>query len=97
MPPEDQYQLSAVLRFRERQRAHMTVRQLAEIANSPRRQYRGRTGSVALPTPDLLQRLARALGIDAEELYAPTGYLVPGLPITPAVFESEVRHARRGR
>lgn len=77
----NQHQLGAVVR-RERQRAHLTVRQLAETANlAPSSVSRIESGSIATPAPDLLQRLARALGIDAEELYAPAGYLVPnGLP-----------------
>src|SRR5450755_1854242 len=79
--PSNQHQLGDVLR-RERQRAQLTVRQLAETADlAPSSVSRIESGSIALPAPELLQRLARALGIDAEELYAPAGYLVPnGLP-----------------
>ena len=81
MPQAKPHALSTILR-RERQRAHMTVRQLADSASvAPSSVSRIESGLVALPAPDLLQRLARALGIDVEELYAPAGYLAPnGLP-----------------
>lgn len=77
MPLHKPHALSIILR-RERQRAHMTVRQLAENAGvAPSSVSRIESGSIALPTPDLLQRLARALRIDVEELYEPAGYLAP--------------------
>lgn len=39
------------------------------------------TGHIASPRPKHLQRLARALQVDVEDLYALAGYLVPeGLP-----------------
>jgi transcriptional regulator with XRE-family HTH domain len=60
----------------------MTVRQLAETAAiAPSSISRIENGSVVMPTPDVLQRLARGLGIDVEELYATVGQPFPnGLP-----------------
>jgi transcriptional regulator with XRE-family HTH domain len=64
---------------RERERAGLTVRQLADAAGLvPSTVSRLETGFIATPRPDHLQRLARALGIDVEELYAAVGYLTPG-------------------
>jgi transcriptional regulator with XRE-family HTH domain len=71
-------QLSALLRG-ERQRAGLTVRHLAEVAGLvPSTVSRLESGLIATPRPEHLQRLARALGIDVEELYAAAGYLTPG-------------------
>lgn len=64
---------------RERERARLTVRQLAEAAALvPSTVSRLETGFIATPRPDHLQKLAQALGIDVEELYAAAGYLEPG-------------------
>jgi len=63
---------------RERERAGLTVRQLAEAAGLvPSTVSRLETGFIAKPQPDHLQKLALALGIDVEELYAAAGYLTP--------------------
>jgi transcriptional regulator with XRE-family HTH domain len=71
-------QLSAILR-RERARSGYTVRELAEKADLvPSTVSRLESGLVAEPRPSHLQKLAQALGIDVEELYAEAGYLVPG-------------------
>lgn len=78
MPSGDLEQLSAIL-LRERQRAGLTIRELAEAAHLvPSTVSRIETGQVAEPRPSHLQQLARALGIDVEELYAPAGYANPG-------------------
>ena len=81
MPPSDLQQLSLQLRT-ERERAGMTVRQLAEAAGLvPSTVSRLESGLIASPKPDHLQRLARALEVDVEELYAAAGYVVgEGLP-----------------
>jgi transcriptional regulator with XRE-family HTH domain len=64
---------------RERERAGWTVRQLAEAAGLvPSTVSRLETGFIASPKPEHLQRLAQALGMDVEELYAAAGYLTPG-------------------
>jgi transcriptional regulator with XRE-family HTH domain len=64
---------------RERERAGLTVRQLADAAGLvPSTLSRLETGFIATPRPDHLQRLARALRVDVEELYAVAGYLEPG-------------------
>lgn len=77
MPPGDVQQLSEVLRH-ERERRGLTVRQLADAAGLvPSTVSRIETGFISTPRPDHLQRIARVLGIDAEELYAAVGYLVP--------------------
>ena len=76
--PRDLQQLGGLLK-RERERAGMTVRQLADAAGLvPSTVSRLETGFIATPRPEHLQRLARALGIDVEELYAAVGYLTEG-------------------
>ena len=71
-------QLSAILR-RERARAGYTVRDLAEKAGLvPSTVSRLESGLVAEPRPSHLQKLAQALGVDVEELYAEAGYIAPG-------------------
>jgi transcriptional regulator with XRE-family HTH domain len=63
----------------ERERAGLTVRQLAEAAGLvPSTVSRLETSFIATPRPDHLQKLAQALGIDVEELYAAAGYLTEG-------------------
>ncbi len=57
----------------------MTVRQLADAAGLVASTVsRLESGLIASPKPDHLQRLAQALGIEVEELYAAAGYLAPG-------------------
>jgi transcriptional regulator with XRE-family HTH domain len=76
--PRDLKQLGSLLKS-ERERAGMTVRQLAEAAGLvPSTVSRLETGFIASPKPEHLQRLAQALGIDVEELYAAAGYLMSG-------------------
>ena len=76
--PSDLQQLGSLLK-RERERAGMTVRQLADAAGLvPSTVSRLETGFIATPRPEHLQRLAQALGIDVEELYVTVGYLTPG-------------------
>jgi transcriptional regulator with XRE-family HTH domain len=76
--PRDLQQLGGLIKT-ERERAGLTVRQLADAAGLvPSTVSRLETGQIATPRPDHLQRLARALGIDVEELYAEAGYLTPG-------------------
>ncbi len=79
--PRDLQQLSTILK-RERERAHLTVRELAAKATMTSSTLsRIESGLIGSPKPDHLQRLAVALGIDVEELYASVGYLAPaGLP-----------------
>jgi transcriptional regulator with XRE-family HTH domain len=63
----------------ERHRAGWTVRQLADEAGLVASTVsRLENGLIAEPRPTHLQRLARALGIDAEELYLAAGYSTPG-------------------
>lgn len=77
MPTGDLQQLSALLK-REREHAGLTVRQLAEDAGLVASTVsRLESGLIASPKPDQLQRLAQALRIDVEELYAAAGYFVP--------------------
>jgi transcriptional regulator with XRE-family HTH domain len=74
----DLQQLGSLIK-RERERAGMTVRQLADAAGLvPSTVSRLETGFIATPRPEHLQRLAAALGIDVEELYVTVGYLTPG-------------------
>jgi transcriptional regulator with XRE-family HTH domain len=76
--PRDLQQLGGLLKA-ERERAGLTVRQLAEAAGLVASTVsRLETGFIATPRPDHLQRLAQALGIDVEELYAAAGYLTEG-------------------
>jgi transcriptional regulator with XRE-family HTH domain len=76
--PSDLQQLGSLLK-RERERAGMTVRQLADTAGLvPSTVSRLETGFIATPRPEHLQRLAQALAIDVEELYVTVGYLTPG-------------------
>jgi transcriptional regulator with XRE-family HTH domain len=57
----------------------MTVRQLADAAGLvPSTVSRLETGFIATPRPEHLQRLARALAVDVEEMYLTLGYLEPG-------------------
>jgi transcriptional regulator with XRE-family HTH domain len=73
----DLQQLGSLLK-RERERAGMTVRQLADAAGLvPSTVSRLETGFIATPRPEHLQRLAQALEVDVEELYAAVGYLTP--------------------
>jgi transcriptional regulator with XRE-family HTH domain len=74
----DLQKLGSLLK-RERERVGLTVRQLADTAGLvPSTVSRLETGFIASPKPEHLQRLARALGIDVEELYAEAGYLTSG-------------------
>jgi transcriptional regulator with XRE-family HTH domain len=76
--PRDLHELGSLLKS-ERERAGLTVRQLADAAGLvPSTVSRLETGFIATPRPDHLQKLARALDIDVEELYAAAGYLTPG-------------------
>lgn len=81
MQPRDLQQVSSLLK-RERERAGFTVRDLAKAAGLvPSTVSRLESGLIGSPKPDQLQRLAGALGIDVEELYAAAGYMAPsGLP-----------------
>jgi transcriptional regulator with XRE-family HTH domain len=64
---------------RERERSGLTVRQVAEAAElAASTVSRLETGITPTPRPDHLQRLARVLEIDVENLYAASGYLTPG-------------------
>ena len=55
------------------------MRQLADAAGLVASTVsRLETGFIATPKPDHLQKVARALGIDVEELYAAAGYLTEG-------------------
>jgi transcriptional regulator with XRE-family HTH domain len=61
---------------RERERAGLTVRQLADAAGLvPSTVSRLETGFIATPRPKHLQQLAGALGIEVEDLYVAAGYL----------------------
>jgi transcriptional regulator with XRE-family HTH domain len=74
----DLQQLGGLLK-RERERAGLTVRQLADAAGLVASTVsRLENGFIATPRPDHLQRLAGALEIDVEELYAAVGYLTEG-------------------
>jgi transcriptional regulator with XRE-family HTH domain len=74
----DLQQLGSLIK-RERERAGMTVRQLADAAGLvPSTVSRLETGFIATPRPEHLQKLAGALGIDVEEMYLTLGYLEPG-------------------
>ncbi|WP_255498452.1 helix-turn-helix domain-containing protein [Nakamurella sp. PAMC28650] len=71
----EENKLGQVLR-RLRTEKGMTVRELAELTSIPTTSiFRVETGEVAAPRPKQLQVLARALGIDVEELYATAGYI----------------------
>jgi transcriptional regulator with XRE-family HTH domain len=74
-------EFSALLR-RERQRAQLSVRQLAAAAGiTSSTVSRLESGVIGSPKPEQLQRLARVLGIDVEDFYAAAGFYVPtGLP-----------------
>ena len=75
--PRDLQQLGSLLK-RERERAGLTVRQLADAAGLvPSTVSRLETGFIATPRPEHLQKLAQALGIEVEELYAAAGYSTP--------------------
>ncbi|HEY5249772.1 MAG TPA: helix-turn-helix transcriptional regulator [Dermatophilaceae bacterium] len=76
-----QSQLGAALQS-ARARAGLTVRQLAEAADmTPATVSRIETGQIKSPRPEHLVRLARALDVDLEDLYALAGYYMPqGLP-----------------
>jgi transcriptional regulator with XRE-family HTH domain len=45
--------------------------------------YRIERGEFKLPRPDTLQRIARALDVEFEELFELAGYDAPGLPEVP--------------
>lgn len=81
MSPKDQQKLGDELR-RLRAAARLTVRQLAERSGlTPATVSRLEMGHIDTPRPDHLQRLARALDADIEDLYALAGYFMPeGLP-----------------
>jgi transcriptional regulator with XRE-family HTH domain len=74
----DLQQLGSLIK-RERERAGLTVRELADAAGLVASTVsRLETGFIATPRPEHLQKLAQALGIDVEELYVTVGYLTPG-------------------
>jgi transcriptional regulator with XRE-family HTH domain len=74
----DLQQLGGLIK-RERERAGMTVRQLADTSGMVASTVsRLENGLIAEPRPNHLQRLAQALGIDVEELYVAAGHLTPG-------------------
>jgi transcriptional regulator with XRE-family HTH domain len=77
MPESAQPELSKLLRS-ERRRSQLTVRELAERAGLvPSTVSRLEHGIAAAPKPTHLQRLASALSIDVEELYAAAGFIAP--------------------
>lgn len=45
--------------------------------------YRLERGEFKVPRPEKLQRIARALDVEFEELYELAGYAAPGLPEVP--------------
>ena len=81
MPTGDLQQLSSLIR-RERERAGLSLRRLAErSAIGASTLLRIENGESERPDLRTLQAIARALGIDVEEFYAAAGYMDrQGLP-----------------
>ena len=67
---------------RQREAKGLSIRGLArETGLPPATVYRIEQGEFEQPAPEKLQRLARALEADVEDLYALAGYMMPeGLP-----------------
>ncbi len=81
METNERHKLSDELR-RLRDADGLTVRRLADLSGlTPSTVSRLETGHIDSPRPEHLQRLARALDADIEDLYSLAGYLMPeGLP-----------------
>lgn len=52
--------------------------------------YRLERGEFKLPKPDTLQRIARALDVEFEELFEIAGYDAPGLPEVPVYLRRKL-------
>jgi transcriptional regulator with XRE-family HTH domain len=77
MSTRKQLELGTILR-RERHHAGLTLHALEQASGLPSSTIsRLETGQIAAPKADHLHRLARALEIDVENLYAAAGYLIP--------------------
>jgi transcriptional regulator with XRE-family HTH domain len=69
---------------RHRKAKGLTQPALAEaIGVPPSTIYRLERGEFKLPKPEKLQRIARALDVEFEELFEVAGYEAPGLPEVP--------------
>jgi transcriptional regulator with XRE-family HTH domain len=77
MPISSNVELNVRLK-RLRLERRMSIRSLAEVAGMDAATvYRIEHGDIASPRPQHLQRIAVALEVDVEDLYALAGYLVP--------------------
>lgn len=75
--------LAAAIR-RHRKAKGLTQPQLAAAIGVPDSTiYRMELGEFKLPKPEKLQRIARALDVEFEELFQLAGYDSPGLPEVP--------------
>ena len=59
--------------------------------------YRLERGEFKLPKPDTLQRIARALDVEFEELFELAGYDAPGLPEVPVYLRRKLDLSDEGQ
>jgi len=83
MPTTNAKKLGATIR-RHRKAKGLTQPQLAKAVGVPDSTiYRLERGEFMVPRPEKLQRIARALDVEFEELHELAGYATPGLPEVP--------------
>lgn len=90
MTQEEATQLGAFIRAR-REAAHLSLRALADKARlSAANLAKIEVGDVRQPSAEFLQRIARHLGCDYEDLAALAGYSLPeGLPNLPVYLRTK--------
>ena len=59
--------------------------------------YRLERGEFKLPKPETLQRIARALDVEFEELFELAGYEAPGLPEVPVYLRRKLDLSDEGQ
>src|SRR5437588_4988766 len=80
---------NAIKRYRKKKK--LTQPELAAAIGVPDSTiYRLERGEFKLPKPDTLQRIARALDVDFEELFELAGYDAPGLPEVPVYLRRKL-------
>lgn len=76
---------------RHRKKKKMSQYTLAQTVGVPDSTiYRLERGEFKLPKPDTLQKIARALDIEFEELFEIAGYESPGLPDVPVYLRRKL-------
>jgi transcriptional regulator with XRE-family HTH domain len=80
---------AAIKRHRKAQKlSQYTLAQRAGVPDSTI--YRLERGEFKLPKPDTIQRIARALDVEFEDLFELAGYDAPGLPEVPVYLRRKL-------